>query len=72
MPCIVKVVNVTIFDHFTFFRYIFHKIRRKTNKKNADEANKTTIFSFSFLIQLIVLLVSCVHLKTSTLTATGL
>ena len=33
-------------DHFTFFEYIFYKIRRKTNKKKADEANKTTIYLF--------------------------
>ena len=41
--------------------------------KSTDEANKTTILSFSILVQtLVVLLVSCVHIKSITLTATGL
>ena len=41
--------------------------------KKADEANKITILSFSILVRtIIVLLFSCVHIKTSTLTATGL
>ena len=41
--------------------------------KKADEANKTTILSFPILVQtLIVVSVSCIHIKTSTLTATGL
>ena len=40
--------------------------------KKADEANKTTFLSFSILVlTLIVLLVNCVHIKISTLTATG-
>ena len=39
----------------------------------ANEANKATILSFSILERTwIVLLVGCVHIKTSTLRATGL
>ena len=41
--------------------------------KKVDEANKTTILLFSILGRtLIILLVRCVHVKTSTLTVTGL
>ena len=55
-----------------FFGYIFHKIRRKTNRKRQMK-QRTTILSFSILARaLIVLLVGCVHIETSTLAATGL
>ena len=55
-----------------FLVTFFIRLEEKQIKK-ADEANKTKILSFSILAQtLIVLLVSCVHIKTSTLTAAGL
>ena len=50
----------------------FMRFEEKQIEK-ADEANETTFFSFSILVRtLIVLLVSCAHITTSTLTATGL
>ena len=50
-----------------YIGYIFHEIWRKTNKKKAVEAENTTIASFTILARtLIVLLVSYVHMKTST------
>ena len=53
-------------DHFTFFGYIFSWDLYE-NKKIADEANKTTITSFSILAwALIVLLVCYIHMETST------
>ena len=72
----------TALHSFTYYRsfigpfYIFlvtFFIRFEEKQKKADEANKATNLSFSILVRtLIVLLVSCVQIKTSTLTATGL
>ena len=57
---------------YIFLVTFFIRFEEKQIKK-ADEANKTTILSFSILVQtLTVLLVSWAHIKTSTLIATGL
>ena len=63
-------LHITIGPSYIFWLYFSYD--SKKNKQKADEANKTTILTFSILVRtLIVLLVGWVHIKTNTLTVTG-